>query len=199
MAFFAQIFVFSFYKVIDYKDPEFLSTSNPRWTEKGMHPEILNVLAEKGISSFTPVQGEAFDPVMARRDVIGRSRTGTGKTLAFGIPSLHRIVQHMEETGKRINGRNQRGRGVSMVVLCPTRELARQVQEELSLIAGPLNLYSQVFHGGVSYDPQARALSQGLDILVGTPGRVIDHIQRGNLNLSTCDIAVLDEADEMLK
>ena len=85
-----------------------------------------------------------------------------------------------------------------MLILCPTRELARQVQEELDAVAKPLGLFSQVFHGGVSYDPQARALRQGLDILVGTPGRVIDHLERGNLNLSECETVVLDEADEML-
>jgi len=85
-----------------------------------------------------------------------------------------------------------------MVILCPTRELARQVQEEVQQVGNPLGLYSAVFHGGVSYDPQARDLRNGLDVLVGTPGRVIDHIQRGNLDLSECEIAVLDEADEML-
>ena len=85
-----------------------------------------------------------------------------------------------------------------MLVLCPTRELARQVQSELEDVSRPLGLHSAVFHGGVSYDPQARALRMGTDILVGTPGRVIDHIDRGNLDLSELDVVVLDEADEML-
>jgi len=85
-----------------------------------------------------------------------------------------------------------------MIILCPTRELARQVSEELSLVAQPMGLFVDVFHGGVSYEPQSRALRNGLDVLVGTPGRVIDHINRGNLDLSYCQIAVLDEADEML-
>lgn len=93
-------------------------------------------------------------------------------------------------------GALRRGRSVSMLVLCPTRELARQVQEELKQVAKPSGLFVEVFHGGVSYDPQARALRAGLDILVGTPGRVIDHIERGNLDLSECEIAVLDEAGE---
>lgn len=119
---------------------------------------------------------------------------------AFAIPSLHRLVEFTERTGKRdpVSGRMRRGRSVSMVVLCPTRELARQVQEQISEVAGPLGLFTEVFHGGVSYEPQARALRMGLDVLVGTPGRVIDHIQSGNLDLSECEIAVLDEADEML-
>ena len=110
-----------------------------------------------------------------------------------------RLVDFLEKSGKQeANGRFQRGRNVSMIVLCPTRELARQVQEELKQIADPLGLFVECFHGGVSYDPQARALRQGLDILVGTPGRVMDHLERGNLDLSECDVVVLDEADEML-
>jgi ATP-dependent RNA helicase DDX21 len=161
---------------------------------------VIDVLSGKGITHFTPVQGEAFDPIVAGRDVIGRSRTGTGKTLAFGLPSLVRLSKWLEEKGIRDpeTGRMQRGRSVSMLVLCPTRELARQVHEELSTVARPLGLYSEVFHGGVSYDPQSRALRQGVDIVVGTPGRIIDHLERGNLKLNECDSVVLDEADEML-
>ena len=157
------------------------------------------MLSEKGITTFTPVQGEAFGPVVNGRDVIGRSRTGTGKTLAFGLPSITRLVELTKAKGVRDeNGRMRKGRKVSMVVLCPTRELARQVQDELRNVSRPLNLFVEVFHGGVSYEPQSRALRNGIDILVGTPGRVIDHIERGNLDLSECNIAVLDEADEML-
>eukprot|EP00538_Stauroneis_constricta_P004284 CAMPEP_0119552878 /NCGR_PEP_ID=MMETSP1352-20130426/5769_1 /TAXON_ID=265584 /ORGANISM="Stauroneis constricta, Strain CCMP1120" /LENGTH=884 /DNA_ID=CAMNT_0007599187 /DNA_START=346 /DNA_END=2997 /DNA_ORIENTATION=- len=185
----------------DFKDPEFLSTSNPRWVQAGLSQKIIDVLSEKGITHFTPVQGEAFDPVLAGRDVIGRSRTGTGKTLAFGLPAITRLAQDcLIAKGAREaeSGRMMRGRPVSMIVLCPTRELARQVNEELMSVCRPLGLFAEVFHGGVSYEPQARALRQGLDILVGTPGRVIDHIERGNLRLGECDIAVLDEADEML-
>jgi len=186
-------------EVIDYKDKTFLSTSNPRWVQAGLSQAVIDVLSSKGITHFTPVQGEAFDPIMARRDVIGRSRTGTGKTLAFGLPSLTRLVDMLEKTGKRDErGRMQRGRNPSMLVLCPTRELARQVQDELSQVARPLGLFTEVFHGGVSYSPQARALQQGIDIVVGTPGRIMDHLDRGNLDLSECDVVVLDEADEML-
>jgi ATP-dependent RNA helicase DDX21 len=184
----------------DFQDPKFLSTSNPRWVQAGLDQRIIDVLSEKGITRFTPVQGEAFDPIVAGRDVIGRSRTGTGKTLAFGLPSITRIVKWLEEKGLRDpdTGRMERGRPVSMLILCPTRELARQVQDELATVSKPMGLFTEVFHGGVSYDNQSRALRQGLDILVGTPGRVIDHINRGNLNLGSCDLVVLDEADEML-
>lgn len=116
---------------------------------------MIDVLSEKGIVQFTPVQGEAFGPIVSGRDVIGRSRTGTGKTLAFGLPSLTRLVKWAESKNIRdANGRMAFGRPVSMVVLCPTRELARQVQEELAAVARPLGLFTDVFHGGVSYGPQ---------------------------------------------
>ena len=140
---------------MDYNDPKFLNIKNSHWLDSGMNPEIIDILSEKGITQFTPVQAEAFLPVLRRRDVIGRSRTGTGKTLAFGLPALTRLVQHLEEKGFRSErGQMKRGRPVSMVVLCPTRELARQVSDELSGVAKPLNLFVDVFHGGVSMEPQ---------------------------------------------
>src|SRR5204863_101568 len=121
----------------------------------GIDEKILKVLASKDISHFTPVQATAMKPILARRDVIGRSRTGTGKTLAFGIPGILRVVEFTKARGKRDEaGRMQRGRSPSMIVLCPTRELARQVQEELDEFAKLFGLYTTVFHGGVSMDPQ---------------------------------------------
>jgi ATP-dependent RNA helicase DDX21 len=182
----------------DLSDPAYLATTNPYWAELGLHPGMVNVMSEKGISVFTPVQAEAFAPVVNGRHVIGRSRTGTGKTLAFGLPSLTRIVSILKEEGiMDSNGSLRYGRNVRMIVLCPTRELARQVQEELKEVARPVGLSTEVFHGGVSYDPQAKALQKGLDVLVGTPGRIIDHLQRGNLDLSECNIVILDEAGEL--
>jgi ATP-dependent RNA helicase DDX21 len=184
---------------VDWTNQDLLNTTNPRWVQIGMQQKVIDVLSAKGITHLTPVQAEAFEPILNRRDVIGRSRTGTGKTLAFGMPALQRVVDFTTANGLRDeNGRMQRGRSVSMLVLCPTRELARQVQEELALIAEPLGLETQVFHGGVSYGPQAGSLRSGLDILIGTPGRVIDHMDKGNLDLGYCDVVVLDEADEML-
>lgn len=187
-------------KPTDFSDPNFLVTSNPRWTKAGLDQRVIDVVSGRGITHFTPVQGEAFDPVVAGRDVIGRSRTGTGKTLAFGLPSITRLVKFLEEKGVRdpYTERMQKGRGVSMIILCPTRELARQVKEEIAAVARPLGLFAEVFHGGVSYDGQTRALRNGLDILVGTPGRIIDHLDRGTLQLNQADLIVLDEADEML-
>jgi ATP-dependent RNA helicase DDX21 len=182
----------------DLSDPKFLSITNPHWTELGLHPGMIKVMSEKGISKFTPVQAEAFDPVVNGRHVIGRSRTGTGKTLAFGLPSLTRVVSILKQKGiMDSSGKLRQGRKVRMIVLCPTRELARQVQEELAEVARPVGLSTEVFHGGVSYDPQAKALYRGLDVLVGTPGRIIDHLERGNLDLSECNIVILDEAGEL--
>lgn len=122
-----------------------------------MPPSMTEVLKEKGIVQFTPVQAEAFEPVLEGRDVIGRSRTGTGKTLAFGMPTLTRLAKWVDEKGYRDSrGRLMAGRPVSMLILCPTRELARQVKEEIALIAKPLGLFTTVFHGGVSFGPQVR-------------------------------------------
>lgn len=178
---------------------EFLSTQNPRWLQAGLIPEAIDLLNNKGIHTFTPVQGEAFESVVQGRDMICRSRTGTGKTLAFGLPSMTRLVDLTVLKGTRdARGKMKMGRPPSMVVLCPTRELARQVSDELSPFARLLNLNVAAFYGGVSYTPQMDALRNGIDILVGTPGRVVDHIESGNLDLSGCNIAVLDEADEML-
>jgi superfamily II DNA/RNA helicase len=119
---------------------------------------VIDILSERGITKFTPVQAEAFDPILAGRDVIGRSRTGTGKTLAFGLPAMTRLLPLLEAKGYRDprTGAMKRGRPVSMIVLCPTRELARQVQDELIAVSKPMGLFVTVFHGGVSYDPQVR-------------------------------------------
>eukprot|EP00577_Skeletonema_sp_RCC1716_P010299 CAMPEP_0113399678 /NCGR_PEP_ID=MMETSP0013_2-20120614/15682_1 /TAXON_ID=2843 ORGANISM="Skeletonema costatum, Strain 1716" /NCGR_SAMPLE_ID=MMETSP0013_2 /ASSEMBLY_ACC=CAM_ASM_000158 /LENGTH=858 /DNA_ID=CAMNT_0000284625 /DNA_START=84 /DNA_END=2661 /DNA_ORIENTATION=+ /assembly_acc=CAM_ASM_000158 len=187
----------------DFTNPKFLSTSNPRWSQIGVSQDVIDVLSHKGITHFTPVQAKSLRPVLAGRDVIGRSRTGTGKTLAFGIPALTRIAEIAKQTGNAEvmrdgSVRMRRGRLPSMIVLCPTRELAKQVGSELQDVCKPLGLFSTVFHGGVSYDPQSRALRQGVDVVVGTPGRIMDHLDRGNLNLAECNVVVLDEADEML-
>jgi len=142
---------------VDFTDPKFLSTTNPYWLKAGMNQKAIDVLSGKGITKFTEVQGTAFEPILAGRDLIGRSRTGTGKTIAFGLPAVHRLAklaQELETTDSY--GKRKKGRGVSMIALCPTRELARQVEEEIAQIARPLGLFSTVFHGGVSYDPQVR-------------------------------------------
>ena len=141
-------------------------------------------IAERGYTHPTPVQAKAFGPVVAGRDLIVRSKTGTGKTAAFGLPLLEKISAE----DKRVRA----------LILCPTRELALQVSEELSALGKYKGVKVAAIYGGASMKQQEDALEEGTQIIVGTPGRVFDHINRGNLKLEGCTHAVLDEADEML-
>eukprot|EP00179_Madagascaria_erythrocladioides_P015732 CAMPEP_0198368880 /NCGR_PEP_ID=MMETSP1450-20131203/155926_1 /TAXON_ID=753684 ORGANISM="Madagascaria erythrocladiodes, Strain CCMP3234" /NCGR_SAMPLE_ID=MMETSP1450 /ASSEMBLY_ACC=CAM_ASM_001115 /LENGTH=785 /DNA_ID=CAMNT_0044076397 /DNA_START=42 /DNA_END=2399 /DNA_ORIENTATION=+ len=168
----------------------------PRVDSFRVSPSTVEVLAKKNIHFWTPVQAGTFDPVFDGRDVIARSMTGTGKTLAFGVPIIERLSILRKEGVDGVG--TKRGRGPSCVILAPTRELAQQVARELVDVARPLGLRVDCFYGGQSYVPQESALRNGLDVLVGTPGRVIDHISRGGLDMSGVKFLVLDEADEML-
>jgi ATP-dependent RNA helicase DeaD len=150
----------------------------------GLSPEVRKAIAERGYTHPTPVQAKAFAPVMAGKDVIVRSKTGTGKTAAFGIPLLERIA-----VGER---------KIKALIMCPTRELAMQVATELTELAKYRNVHVTAIYGGASMKVQEDALEEGSAIIVGTPGRVYDHIQRKNMKLDQCAFAVLDEADEML-
>ncbi len=145
---------------------------------------IRRAIAERGYTSPTPVQAQAFRPALEGKDLIVRSKTGTGKTAAFGLPLLEKIPAD----DKRVRA----------LILCPTRELALQVAEELTLLSKYKGLKIAAIYGGASMKQQEDALEEGSQIVVGTPGRVFDHIGRGNLKLDACSHAVLDEADEML-
>ena len=133
----------------------------------------------------SPIQAAAIPALLTGRDVVGRARTGSGKTAAFGLPLLHRV----REGGKKPRA----------LVLAPTRELAIQVADALDGYAQHLRLPILAVYGGSSYTPQLNALRRGAPVIVGTPGRVIDHIERGTLDLSELEVLVLDEADEMLR
>ncbi|MFO0750541.1 MAG: DEAD/DEAH box helicase [Myxococcota bacterium] len=151
----------------------------------GLDPAVLRVLVGLGFERPTPIQAAAIPPLMAGSDVIGRARTGTGKTAAFGLPLLAR-------TGKPITGKPQ------ALIMAPTRELALQVTEALKQLASrPLRIIT--VYGGAPYGPQLRALREGVEVVVGTPGRIIDLMERKSLVLDAVRIVVLDEADEMLK
>jgi ATP-dependent RNA helicase DeaD len=152
--------------------------------ELGLSPELRRAISERGYTNPTPVQGKAYGPVRAGRDLIVRSKTGTGKTAAFGMPLIDSIPVGTKE--------------VRALVMCPTRELALQVQQELSALAKYRDIGVTAIYGGASMQQQLDALSSGTAIVVGTPGRVYDHIRRGTLKLSSATHAVLDEADEML-
>ena len=141
-------------------------------------------MAERGYAHPTPVQAKAFKPVLEGRDLICRSKTGTGKTAAFGLPLLERI--------------DPADKVVRALVLCPTRELALQVAAEIQDLAKYKGIRVTAIYGGASMQEQQDALESGSPIVVGTPGRIYDHIRRKNLKLQGCRHVVLDEADEML-
>ena len=148
-------------------------------------PELAARLAERGITEATPIQVEALPLALNGKDLIGRARTGTGKTLAYALP----IIQNLEPS-------RERARLPRAIVVAPTRELAKQVADEFSKSGAGLTTVT--VYGGAAYGPQENALRRGADVIVGTPGRLIDHLERGNLDLSGIEFAVLDEADEML-
>ncbi len=150
----------------------------------GLDPRLTDALV--GYTDPTPIQREGIPVLLTGRDMIGLAATGTGKTAAFGLPILHLIA--------KIPDRKQ----PSALVLVPTRELAVQVATALSRYGKPLHLRVVPVYGGAGFGDQARALNRGVDVVVATPGRALDHIRRGTLNLSGVSAVVLDEADEML-
>ncbi len=155
--------------------------------ELGIAPGILSVADRLKLLKPTPIQSKAIPQALLGRDVIGVAQTGTGKTLAFGIP----LIQRLEEA-KREN-KNARA-----LILLPTRELALQVYETLGAFAKPLGLRGAILIGGASMNPQIADLRRKPDIIIATPGRLIDHMEQGILKLDGVSILVLDEADRML-
>ncbi|MBE3562552.1 MAG: DEAD/DEAH box helicase [Hydrogenibacillus schlegelii] len=150
----------------------------------GVSPEILKAIADMGFEEPSPIQKEAIPKILAGLDVIGQAQTGTGKTAAFGIPIVERVDPDRSE--------------VQALVLTPTRELAIQVSGEIRRIAKYKKVKALPVYGGQSIGHQIRALRLGVHVVIGTPGRLIDHIERGTLKLDGVRILVLDEADEML-
>ena len=148
-------------------------------------PRCLRILNKQGITKPTPVQSEAVPAGLEGRDVLAIAQTGTGKTLAFGLPALTRLADAKP-------GRNR------MLVLTPTRELAVQVHDVLRDMGKALGLRTIAVYGGVGMEPQTRALRRGVDIVVACPGRLLDHINRGNAKFGDLTTLVLDEADRML-
>ncbi|ETA69364.1 MAG: ATP-dependent helicase DeaD [Methanolobus sp.] len=155
-------------------------------TFKDLHlsRNLEKAIEELGFEEPTPIQTQAIPFIMEGRDVIGQAQTGTGKTAAFGIPALEMVNPNSKKT--------------QALVLCPTRELANQVAEELGKLAKYLNVKILPVYGGQNIDRQIKALRRGVHIVIGTPGRVMDHIERKTLKLNGVDMIVLDEADEML-
>jgi ATP-dependent RNA helicase DeaD len=155
------------------------------FADLALRPELVEVLAALGYEEPTPIQREAIPPLIEGRDLIGQAATGTGKTAAFALPLLHRLPE------------GDRGRHPSALVLAPTRELAVQVSEAVTRYGAGLGARVLAVYGGQPITPQLKALQKGVDVVVGTPGRVLDHLNRGSLKLDQLTTVVLDEADEM--
>ncbi|CAN1265131.1 DEAD-box ATP-dependent RNA helicase 7 [Linum perenne] len=152
-------------------------------------------LKSRGIEALFPIQAMTFNDVLDGCDLVGRARTGQGKTLAFVLPILESLTNGPTKATRKMGY----GRPPSVLVLLPTRELASQVHEDFKIYGESLGLTSCCLYGGAPYNPQESALKRGVDIVVGTPGRIKDHIERGNINFSCLVFRVLDEADEMLR
>jgi ATP-dependent RNA helicase DeaD len=153
--------------------------------ELGLSPELLKAVEALGFDQPAPIQAQAIPPALEGRDVVGQSQTGSGKTMAFAIPAVQLL--------------DSKERGVRVLIMCPTRELAMQVCEEVSkLAAHKPGIRAVPIYGGATYDRQIRGLQSGAQIVVGTPGRILDFIERGVLRLDGLKMLVFDEADEML-
>ena len=157
----------------------------------GLEAELLRAIAAQGYTCPTPIQTQAIPVVLESRDVLAGAQTGTGKTAAFALPMLQLLHQRARPNG----GKSKAPRAL---ILTPTRELAAQIGESFRTYGANLALRSSVIFGGVGIQPQKDALRRGIDILVATPGRLLDHVGQGTVDLSAIEILVLDEADRML-
>jgi ATP-dependent RNA helicase RhlE len=164
-----------------------------KFTDLGLSPSLLSALAAKNYITPTPIQAQAIPTVLSGRDLLGIAQTGTGKTAAFMLPSLDRLVAARAANGSRpINGRAR------MLVLAPTRELASQIADHARIYAKGQHISVGVIFGGTPVPRSIREVSRGLDVLVATPGRLLDLVDQRVLDLSALEILVLDEADQML-
>lgn len=159
-----------------------------KFTDLGLIPEILKAVSEKGYETPSPIQAKAIAPIIEGRDVMAAAQTGTGKTAGFTLPMLHNLA----------SGNKVRGNQVRALVLTPTRELAAQVAENVEQYSQYLPIRSDVVFGGVKINPQMQRLRRGTDVLVATPGRLIDLYNQNALKFDQLEVLVLDEADRML-
>jgi ATP-dependent RNA helicase RhlE len=166
------------------KDPELTSFS-----ELGLAAAIVKAIGEEGYSAPTPIQSKAIPRVLAGSDLLGIAQTGTGKTAAFALPIIHRLGTER---------RTARRKGCRVLVLSPTRELATQIGESFLTYGRHLKIAVAVVFGGVAHRPQVQALARGVDVLIATPGRLLDHLGQGTIALEGTEVLVLDEADQML-
>lgn len=153
----------------------------------GLKPEILSALEKRGYKTATPIQAKAIPAILEGKDVLGGAQTGTGKTAAFALPILNRLSDNTTRT-----------KHPRALVITPTRELADQVAESFRSYGGNLRLVSVKIYGGVKINPQISTLKNGSDIIITTPGRLLDHLNQKTINLNNVEVLVLDEADRML-
>ncbi|EGF84232.1 hypothetical protein BATDEDRAFT_84954 [Batrachochytrium dendrobatidis JAM81] len=167
---------------------------NLRLSSHNLSLSTIESLKARGIVQLFPIQAASFDPIIKGMDLLGRARTGTGKTLAFSLPMIE-VLKRERESNRHLF--SQRGRAPRVLIMAPTRELAMQVHREFDSISSG-ELKSTCAYGGSPYDSQCNAMRDGIDVIVGTPGRLIDHIERGTLKLNQLRFICLDEADQML-
>lgn len=158
----------------------------------GLHPDILRAIVDTGYTEPTPIQAQAIPVVLAGRDVMAGAQTGTGKTASFTLPMLHKLAAHQNASTSPAR------HPVRGLILAPTRELAAQVEASVRTYSKHLTLRSTSVYGGVNIDPQIAELRKGVEVLVATPGRLLDHLNQKSVNLSQVEFLVLDEADRML-
>jgi len=151
----------------------------------GLHESLLRAVGDLGFQRPTPIQEQAIPVVLSGRDLVATAQTGTGKTAAFVLPVMHRLLEHPH--GK-----------TRVLVLCPTRELAQQVEDDIRELARHTRLRSGTVYGGVGFGAQTKALRGGADVIVATPGRLLDHMERGHADFGRLQVLILDEADRML-
>ncbi len=162
-----------------------------KFEDLGLAEPLLRAVVAQGYPATTKIQAAAIPPILEGRDVLGCAQTGTGKTAAFALPTLERLSR----VERRVHGR---GRKVRALVLAPTRELALQICESFQAYGRYTTLRQAAIYGGVGQSPQVRALNQGVDVLIATPGRLLDLMQQGYVDLSHVEVLILDEADRML-
>jgi len=160
------------------------------FSQLGLNPNILKAVEEQGYTSPTPIQKEAVPVILDHKDVLAAAQTGTGKTAAFTLPLLEKMSQKPNKKGQKSY--------IKALILAPTRELALQVAENIETYSKYLPLKTAVIFGGVGINPQKASLRKGVDIVIATPGRLLDHISQNTIDLSRVDFLVLDEADRML-
>ena len=165
-------------------DDDHIQNKYVKWGALDLTPEIANAIEQMGYEEASEIQKLSIPPLLAGRDVVGQAVTGSGKTAAFGIPLCETV--------------NPRSRAIEGLVLVPTRELAQQVAKEIRAIGSTLAIKVLALYGGEPINKQIRILQEGCSVVVGTPGRIKDHMARRTLDLSSVRVAVLDEADEML-